>query len=287
MIPKFKIRCSAISEIMGCVNRPTEKQLALLAELEAKEKRTAKQDETLGDLIARRDSKPELSAGAKSYCKRWLKEQAPFYNRRAEFSNKYTERGIECEPASIELLSEAMNYGMIAKNEQHFYDDEHIIGTPDVLLPGIVEEIKTSWSWQTFPLFETEQPEAKYEYQVQGYMAITPRHRAAISYCLIDTPEQFIDREALMVSRKAGFDEVDMELYDEVRAKMTYGALPLSMRFKRWEYERDNAVIAQIRTQVELCRVYIANELAGPFMKLYDVVMTSKHQDGVTLFELP
>jgi len=44
---QFKIRCSAISEIMGALKGGlTETQAKNLATLEAKEKRTAKQEET-------------------------------------------------------------------------------------------------------------------------------------------------------------------------------------------------------------------------------------------------
>lgn len=282
MIPHFKIRASACGSIMGLVNRPTPKQLAYLNELQAKAKRTAKQEETLEELIAKRDAKPSLSAGAKTYCEQWLKEQIGFYNRRAEFSNKYTERGIQCEPAAIELLADAMGYGMISKNEQHFEDDD-ITGTPDVLVPHTVDDVKSSWDWRTFPLFSDELPESDYYYQGQCYMALTGRPKASVNYCLIDTPEEFIEREAFYVSKRAGFNEVEMELYDEVRAKMTYDGLPLSLRFKRYEFERDETTITAIRQQVKLCRDYIKNL----YCQIHKIppFMIASHTNGVTIIE--
>lgn len=258
MIPLFKIRCSAIGKIMGGVNRPTEKQLATLADLEAKAQTvkglTDKQKETLAELIAKRDAPPQLGEGAKTWCKQWIKEH--LYSRRREFSNKYTEKGITCEPKAIDLTADVMSYGLICKNEQHFEDDD-IIGTPDLILSDTVEDIKNSWDCFTFPLFDAELPESDYYYQLQGYMALTGKKRAAVNYCLIDAPEELIDREARNASFRAGLPEVDMDLYDEVQAKMTYGNIPNELRFKRFEFDRNDEVITQIRQQVKLCREYI------------------------------
>jgi hypothetical protein len=251
---QFKIRASAAGRIMGEVNRPTQKQLDRLAELEAKQTRTAKQDEELTALQAKRAAKPELSKGAKTYCELWLKEQ--LYGRRQEMSNKYTEKGIACEPDGINLTAEAMQYGFISKHEGR-ESNEYFEGECDLLLSETVEDIKNSWSCFTFPLFATELPESDYFYQLQVYMKLYNRNKAAVNYVLINAPEEIIDREASFISRKAGFSEVDMELYDEVRSKMTYDELPVHLRFKRFEFDRDDNVIAQIEQQVVLCREYI------------------------------
>lgn len=258
-IPEFKIHAHASGKIMGNVNKPTEKQLTELARLEAKgDKITDKQKETLAELIEKRDSKPEITTGAKTFCEQWLKEQFDFYNRRAQFSNKYTEKGIRCEPESIKMTCQIMGYGDVKKNEVFFGDDPDIIGTPDMIMPASVEDVKSSWDWRTFPLFKPEMPESDYFYQLQCYMAITGKESGAVNYCLINTPDEFIDREARSVSWKAGFEEVDADLYDEVYAKMTYDTLPLHLRFKRYAFTRDDEVIESIRTQVRLCRIYIA-----------------------------
>lgn len=255
---QFKIRASAIGKIMGGSSKPTEKQLQELARLEEKEKRTQVQESRLQELIAKRDAKPQLLDGAKTYCQQWLKEQ--LYSRSISFSSKYTEKGIECEPAGIDLLAEMMNYGMIAKNEEPFSND-YITGTPDILLADAVDDVKCPWLFSTFPLFEATLPNDDYYWQMQGYMDITGRSKAAVNYCLVDAPEHLIDREARNVSYRAGFSEVDMELYDEVYKKMTYGDVDKSLRFKRYEIARDDKAIKAIYTQVELCRQYIQSLL--------------------------
>lgn len=254
MMQTFKIRCSSVGKIMGSVNKPTQNQMNTIAELEAKEKLTTRQQETLMSLVAKRDQKPELSAGAKTYCQNWIKEQ--LYGRRQEFSNKYTEKGNLCEPSAIELVAEVMGYGMVSKNED-FFENDFMLGTPDLILSDSVEDIKNSWSCFTFPLFETEVPNSDYFYQLQAYMALTGKSKAALNYCLIDAPEELIDREARFVSLKAGMSDVDMELYDEVYKKMTYSDISNDLKLKRFEFDRDDSVIDAINTQVVLCREYI------------------------------
>lgn len=260
MIPIFKIRCSAIGQIMGLVGRPTEIQLADLAELEKKKADkglTDKQQATLDSLIAKRDAPPQLSDGAKTYCQMWLKEQ--LYGRKKEFSNKYTEKGIQCEESAINVVAEHMGYGFILKNTEQL-EDEYMTGMPDLVLAEIIEEIKNSWSCFTFPLFATTIPDSDYPYQAQGYMHLAKKKKAGINYCLIDAPLEIMDAEARKVWYKAGnTGDVDMECYDEVYAKMTYPDLPMSLRIKRFEFDYDAAIIKAVQDRVKLCREYIAS----------------------------
>lgn len=254
----FKIRCSDIGKIMGgAITKPTEKQLQRMKELQCKKSTnniTQKQIIELEQLIEKRDSKPNLQAGAKTYCEAWLKEQ--LYGRTKTFSSKYTEKGIECEQQGIDLLAEMMGYGMVLKNTE-WKQDEHITGTADVVLATHIDDVKCPYDFSTFPLFETELPNQDYYWQMQGYMAIYDKQTSAVNYCLIDAPEEMIDREARSVSFKAGFSEVEAELYDEVYRRMTYGDVDKELRFKRYPVSRNDEHIAAIRQQVELCREYI------------------------------
>ena len=258
MIPTFKIRASACGQIMGLVGRPTEIQLAKIVELEEKmavKPLTDAQTKELNGLIAKRDAPPQLSDGGKTYCQMWLKEQ--LYNRRKEYSNKYTEKGTICEPAGIEMVADKMGYGLISKNDKH-YEDEFMTGTPDLVLSEIVEDIKNSWSPFTFPLFATELPESDYFYQLQVYMHLTGKKKAAVNYTLIDAPTEIMDAEARRMWYKAGNEgDLPMDAFDEVYAKMTYPDVPMELKFKRFEFEYDESVIKTIQQRVVLCRNYI------------------------------
>ena len=234
----------------------TEKQEQTLCELEAKATRTAKQDQTLKELIYKRDN-PDLPEGCKTHLRNW--SRAKLYGRRKEINSKYLTKGTNVEDQAIDLLSEYFDDGFMFKNEQDFEDD-HFRGTPDVVLPKLVREIKSPWDWSTFPAFEDEIPESNYWWQCQGYMALTGREHAQLCYVLCDTPSDLIEKECRIKSYELGMNgPYDEEFYQEIQSKMTYSDIDLSLRVKVFEVDRDDKAIENIRKRVEQCRVFLSN----------------------------
>lgn len=109
---EFKIRCSAIGQIM------TE---------------------------ARSKSEP-LSETTKTYLLEWWVGEK--YGRTKDVSNKYIEKGLAVEEDSITLLS-LTDRAMYLKNEK-YYSDEHLTGTPDIVTADEVIDIKSAWDIWTF-----------------------------------------------------------------------------------------------------------------------------------------
>jgi hypothetical protein len=173
---------------------------------------------------------------------------------------------LQVEPEAIAMICRVNSYGNVVKNEQQ-YENDFATGTPD-MVHTMIGDAKSSWSVETFPLFETAIPDKKYEWQVQTYMWLTGLERAAVHYCLVDTPDSLIDYEAMKIARAAGFEEVEFELYEEVRSRLTYSDIPEAYRVKTFTFDRDEDMIAQIEGQVELCRTYISEVL----MPLYSSI---------------
>lgn len=252
---KFKIRCSAIGNIMGSTGI-TEKQLETIATLESKDKLTEKQQETLDSLIKKRDTK-ELSQGAKTYCKDWLKGQLLDYEK--IFRNKYTDKGHIMEDESIDFIAEYLGYGFLMKNEDHF-SDEYIDGTPDVVLKDEIIDVKNSWDASTFPLFEDDYNNRDYYWQLQGYMHLTGRSKAKLIYTLTDTPDNLILNEAKWYSYSQGYEEIDSDIYERFHKNLTYKDIESKYKIKVFEIARNQDDINSIIENVKLCREYI-NEL--------------------------
>lgn len=265
MIPLFRCRCSAIGLIMAEPKGSfTAKQAEQLKELQKKKAEkiqqgkdiTEKQNITLKELKAKKNAPPELAETTKTYLKQWYIEQR--FGRRKEFSNKFTEKGTNMEDHSIELLSRVSGKMFIKKNEK-FYKNEWITGTPD-LLDEIVTDIKSSWDLFTFPLFEAKQTNKLYWYQLQGYMWLTHRTKADLSYCLVDTPESLIYKELQKAQWNANgvmSDEEQAKLEEVTRKNMTFGDIPEELRVKTFHVVRDDAVIEKIKERVLLCREYV------------------------------
>jgi len=232
----------------------TEKQEMTLLELQSKEKRTAKQQEALNDLLFKRDN-PELPEGAKTHLRNWSKSK--LYSRSKEISSKYLTKGNAVEEQAIDLLAEYLGEGFLFKNDQHFEDD-HIAGMPDVIRTDRIIEIKSPWDWSTFPAFESKIPESNYFWQCQGYMALTGKDFAQLCYVLCDTPEDQIIKECKYKSYELGMGgEYDDELYDMIEKAMTYGDIELESRIKIFDIPRDDKAIQNIRNRVEACREFL------------------------------
>lgn len=206
-----------------------------------------------GQIMKSARSGNSMSETAKSYIEQWLKEQ--LYNRTKQFSNKYTEKGLLVESDAIKYLSELRGENYI-KNVLYF-DSEHFIGTPDIITKDAVIDIKCSWDCFTFPLFDLELPNNDYYYQMQVYMDLTNTNSAEVVYLLMDAPDDIIDREALLEARRLRLEEIEMDLFDQVKDRMTYTGLDDSLRVKSFKIERNDAVIQKIKDRVEECRQYI------------------------------
>lgn len=198
--------------------------------------------------------KNEVPKGAITYLHEWVKEQ--LYDRRKEFTSKYTEKGTTVEQASIDFASDVYGWGLVSKNEKN-YQNEWMTGTPDLVLADLIPDMKNSWDCFSFPLFGKLDPD--YEWQMQTYMSLTGKENAAVIYTLMDAPDSLVESEARKEMWKAGLLELEMELYDQVKASMTYSHLPNDLRIKRFDVKRDEKKIKQIHDRVNLCAEYIAS----------------------------
>lgn len=223
---QFKIRCSQIAKIM--------------TEPKTKAKKEA----------------GELSETTISYLKSWWVENT--FNRKKEFYSDPTQKGNEVEEEAITLLTSTQRLGIIEKNEINFEND-FLTGTPDIIIESTKKTIwdtKASWDIFTFPFLETELPNKDYDWQMQGYMALTGADTAKIAYCLIDTPKHLILREAYQQANKLGIENID-EIIGEIEKRHTFGDIPKQQKIKIFEVKRDQIAIDSIYKQVEKCRLWI------------------------------
>ena len=142
----------------------------------------------LGKIMTNARSKSEVLSKT---CKTYLQELAieEMYGIKKEFSSRYTDKGIEVERESIDLVQDNCDFGFMYKNEEHFEND-YLTGTPDVNTDNILLDVKSSYDATTFPWFEEEIPNKDYFYQLQGYMALTKKRKSilAVSYTHLTLP---------------------------------------------------------------------------------------------------
>ena len=201
-----------------------------------------------------------LGKTGESFLKQWLKEQ--LYNRRKEFSNKYTQKGNICEDNSIDFVADYLNLGFLIKNEKHF-ENEYVQGTPDVILKDLIIDVKNSWDIFTFPLFETEVPNSDYYWQAQIYMELLNIDNYKLCYILSDTPINIIESEAKRHCYTNGLSLEDdyEEILCEFESKMTYSDVDSALKLRVFDIKRDKEDYNLIVERVKLSREYIKKQI--------------------------
>jgi len=213
---------------------------------------------SLGKIMTAPRSKSEvLSQTAKTYVEELAKEH--LFGIKKVFKSRYTDKGNEVEDKAIELTEEVLGFEFLTKNEDYFEND-YIKGTPDIITHSLVIDVKSSWSGDTFPFFETELPNKDYYYQVMGYMWLTGKKNALISYCLINTPEEIVNDEI----RRTAWGKYEIEPSEEtirdVMAIHNFDHIPKDRRVKAFHVEYNEGVVNEMKTRIEYCRTYF-NEL--------------------------
>ena len=208
----------------------------------------------LGKIMTNARSKSEVLSKT---CKSYLQELAieEMYGIKKEFSSRYTDKGIEVERTSIDLVQDNCDFGFMYKNEEHFEND-YLTGTPDVNTDNILLDVKSSYDATTFPWFEEEIPNKDYYYQLQGYMALCNKRKSVLAYCLVNTPFQIVEDEVRRAHWKEHLIDESEELRADVEARHNFDHIPAEKRIKTFEVRYDKDVIKAIYDRVKECREY-------------------------------
>lgn len=293
-------RCSQLGKLMvGVSPALTANQEKELSELRSKMltgKITDKQIIKMGDLIRKKDEKPELSKGVVTHLADIHK--GFFMKRDRQISNKFTEKGIIVEEKSITLYSEVKNT-LFLKN-QKYYKNKFIHGTPDNVQKK-VRDMKNSWSLDSFPMYETVIGNKDYEWQLQGYMELTGIKEAELVYALVDTPNKIIVDELRRLDWKQGIYDINgnvkedrIPLVVETITNMIYTEqgldefcqesmsiekkwftdffeIPKELRIKVFELEYSKEAIQALYEQIKLCRERLNNLTVEMSSQLFKV----------------
>jgi len=189
-----------------------------------------------------------LSVTAKSMIELGIKEK--IYGRKFEFGdNKYTTNGTVSEDNSISILANNSEFKKLKKNEKTFEND-WLVGTPDLVLKDRVIDIKTSFSGKTFPLFDTCITNKLYYYQLQAYMFLTGKKKAELCYILGDIDEDIIGKEYR-------FNNPEELEYSDFRKTFIYENVDTKYRIKRFEIEYDKDFEEKVKAKVLKARAFI------------------------------
>lgn len=260
-------RCSCLGKIMsdGKGATLTEKQYDKMLELQAKEKRTDKQEEELISLIAKKNAPPTLGDTCISY----LKEMYVYHKYGKEpvggaERSKYTMKGKLVEEESIMMLNR-IDSQTYSKNDER-YTNEHLTGEPDIIVLDAgqavkIIDIKSSYDFATLLANIGSSLNPLYKYQVQGYMALTGAFVAEVCYCLVNMPQEIINSEKKKIFYALNAATEDSPEYrrqvEKIENSMTFDEVPIKERIVRFQVDRDDALIEKIYKRIGQCREWL------------------------------
>lgn len=285
-------RCSQIGKLMtgisvGLTNAQEETFTAYDARYKGEGKPlTENQTRDYFELGAKKyGRKVGLSITTQNFLKELHKEVV--FGRSKEIKNKYLEKGIQVEDYTLSLYTRVTNT-LVIKNKERL---------TNLFLTGELDnndkpkrklrEFKSSWDFSTFPFFDTEIPNTDYDWQTQGYLALTGYDDAELIYGLVDTPAKIIDDELRRLDWKHGIFNMEgdvkpecISLVVETVSNLIYSKkglkdycklstnvyeewftefkeIPEEQRLKVFHIKRDDNKINAIYNQIKVCREYM------------------------------
>jgi hypothetical protein len=199
-------RCSNFGRIMtgaalSTAPTITDAQAKELEQLKAKDKLTDKQAERLKELQekATTTKRPTLSAGAKSFIEEeFMNDRFGF---RTTFTNKYIQKGNECEQRSIEQVGKMLGYEFATKAVKKEMRNEWLVTNGyDWKTKDFVFDQKNVWNPSGLKLFD-DKDISIYEWQIRAYAMLLNEagHKikgGAIVRVLMNPPEELVFKEA-------------------------------------------------------------------------------------------
>lgn len=196
MFSNYLFRPHAVVKIMGGVPKPlTANQDKTYNDLFERhngdgKKLTLKQIETLGSLSERKNAKCKLSDAAKKELMKLVYETLT--KRSSKIKAKYLDKGIQQEDKSITTYSNVLDK-LLLKNKERKTND-FFTGECDNSQEKI-RDIKTSWSFESFPLMDEVIKNSGYQWQLDCYMDLWELKQSELVYCLVDTPTKLLNDE--------------------------------------------------------------------------------------------
>jgi hypothetical protein len=269
---KTKFNCSSIGNLMssgrGGIKYQTtsdlkemlEEEQVKFAAIKNKETQTAQKSYAKivsleAALTTKADTEP-LSEGLKGVLKNiygWEKYKR--YPTIQDEAKLQFSKGIESEDDTIRLLS-ALDGEEYKKCEEKF-ENEYLIGKPDIIKKSgnkinYVIEAKTSWDMRTFTDIIGTDLLSNYWWQIQGYFALTGADVGEVSYCLVSTPYDLINKQIQHFKDK-GYEVSEQEIINSLR----FDDIPPKERRIKYQVERDDDAIERIYIRLQRCREYL------------------------------
>jgi len=194
---------------------------------------------SLHQLMSKPQSGSGLSETAKSMIKKTVIQQ--HYGRVKEVETPEIRKGKLLEDEAIKAIG-LIKARSLKKHTGRVFND-WITGECDFINDSCIEDVKCSWSIDTFPFFQEDAAKqckkSGYDWQGQGYMWLYNRPAHYVHYVLLPTPFDLLKP----------YDNHEMHI-DLVES------IPLRKRIKTVVIERNESLHQQVIEKAEMAQEY-------------------------------
>jgi hypothetical protein len=187
------------------------------------------------------------------------------YGIRKRFSNKFTDKGIQNEPMSLEIAARVLGWYEFDKNAvKERRNDDFLTGETDFESDLRIADVKSSFDHLSFPDHSKVIKNVPgYEWQMRGYMKIYQREQISLVYVLTPIPEQMIQDQirreiwqAMANPAYAGMsmEEIESKVEEDFRNEVDFDVIPEEKRVREFILKRDAVKEHQLITRLTLCR---------------------------------
>lgn len=182
----------------------------------------------IGKIMCNAKVKGELSQGAKTYLQEW------YTGEHKEIHCRQVDKGHYVEQDLIDFMASQLGYGLCDKNIIPNEDDFFITNGCDVLLDGVIVDVKACWDIKSLHKHAIAPIDCDYNWQLLGYMHLYKRTKGIVFHGLMNTP-------------------ADINYGVEV----SYEHLPTKERWTAHYVNYDIALIKEVEGKVIKCREYL------------------------------
>lgn len=223
-----------------------------------------------GNLLSEPVTKADKEAGKLSLtCQKELIKiyNQYVYGRKTDITTKQMDKGIVCEPASIQLVS-LVEGKMYFKNEDYL-ENEWFCGHPDIFIGDNVQnaeeisDLKTSWSMDTFMPKLIESIDRGYEAQLNCYYSLTGAKSGYIFYTLVSATPEMVEEEKYYILKRLNaateYSPEAIEAIENLKTNMIFEDIDYRERVIKISVPRNEELIQKMKDKVPVLRKWLSD----------------------------
>ena len=198
------------------------------------------------------------------------------YGRKKDLTMKQIEKGVVCEPQSIELYS-LVEGRLFFKNEERL-ENEWFSGHPDIFTGDSiykaeeVDDLKTRWDMDNFTPKLIEKVDAGEIAQMNVYYCLTGAKTGAIVNTLVSAPDYMVEEQKYYLMKRLNvateYSPEAVEAIAELEKNMIFEDIDQRERVIKKIVPRDEDLIQKMKDKVPVLRNWL-QEFDEKHMALY------------------